>query len=354
MPKTGEFWYAMLQSDDSPQGYARLAILDREGGGFDVDWELRLAFVGGSYEEQRSSSFDAKHRLVAVGYASGKQKFAAERKGDEMVVTTPEKLPPVKVKQDAIAGMGFVLAATMPLEEGARIERTDHNEAQGLAAEGTVVFDVVGKETLEVDGQQIETFKVVMTRQSGNELPLWIDAERRIVRADWGPGTRMEIRAEPTRDLFKPEPPAFVEVEGKDKSRLVVSGDFAGFTVEEMFRHWLEPEKLKAWWPQEAQVEAKVGGKYHMIWNQPEWRMRGEIRALEENSRLSFAWKWDHLPDLPELEVTVEFEPIEGGTRLRITQGPYEHSERDLKERAGHLDGWRFFGAKLRVLARGG
>jgi uncharacterized protein YndB with AHSA1/START domain len=289
--------------------------------------------------------------MTSVGYVSGDQKFVAERDGDHLVVSDPENTDPIAVTDDAIAGMGFVLAATMPLEVGAQLKRRDHNEAQGMLDEGVVTFEVTGKETLDLAGKKIETHKIVMTRQSGNELPIWVDADRRIVRADWGPGTRMEMRDEPTTGLFKPEAPAFVEV-GEDATKLVVIGDFPGMNAAAMYRHWTDAEKLILWWPQEADVEARKGGKYHLVWKQPEWRMRGEIRDLEESKRLVFSWKWDHLPDLPELEVTVELEEIEGGCRVRITHGPYEESERDRKERAGHLEGWKFFGAKLRALGR--
>ena len=47
--KCGEFWYGMAEGEGTPYGYARLALREVPEGSA-CDWELRLAFPGGTYE----------------------------------------------------------------------------------------------------------------------------------------------------------------------------------------------------------------------------------------------------------------------------------------------------------------
>ena len=170
--------------------------------------ELKLAFPGGTYEEERTATHDAAGRTLAATYAAAGEKVELERRGGRMQGTrrVGDETSPidVAVSDDALAGMGFVLAADMPFEVGATRPFTDYNEAQGLLREGEASFTVVGTERLGVEGTAIETWKVVLRRADGRELPLWIDGERKIVRVDWGGGNQMVIRPGPTRHLFRP------------------------------------------------------------------------------------------------------------------------------------------------------
>jgi len=205
--KHGEFWYGMAETEGDPYGFARLALHEVPEG-VACDWELRLAFPGGTYEEERSAVHDARHRTRAATWAAAGERVELQRVGDRRVgrrVTEEgETRIDVAVEDDALAGMGFVLAADLPFEAGATYAFHDYNEAQGLVPEGEAAFVVAGPEALEVDGTLHETWKVLLRRSDGREMPIWVDPERRIVRVDWGGGNFMTIAPASTRHLFRP------------------------------------------------------------------------------------------------------------------------------------------------------
>jgi uncharacterized protein YndB with AHSA1/START domain len=349
--KPGLYWYRMQTPGGEAQGYARLRVKKSGQGTLSVTWELRIVHQGQSYEEERSMALDSVGRMVAADYATSGMHLSAKRegtrlKGAKVVEDGKPEAIDVEAPEDAIAGMGFVLAASMEFTEGATISRSDFNEAAGFKPEGTVVFTVAGREP----AAGVECWKVLMRRQDGRDMPLWVNEERELVQVDWGGGNLMVLSPESTRHLFKPPPPAVEQIEPKDRSKLVVAGEFPGFTPQKMFEHWTNAELIAKWWPQKAVIDAEAGGRFHMIWDQPPWYMRGEIKAFEPAKRLTFSWTWDHAKEAPSLEVTVDLEAIEGGTRLRIAQGPYSAGAADQEERAGHLRGWQFFCSKLRRL----
>jgi uncharacterized protein YndB with AHSA1/START domain len=84
-----------------------------------------------------------------------------------------------------------------------------------------------------------------------------------------------------------------------------------------------------------------------MEWKAPAWFLRGRITAWTPGERLAFTWVWDHTPDAPEREVGVDFEATEGGTKIRLTHGPYDDTQPAREERLGHLNGWQVMCARL-------
>ncbi len=134
------------------------------------------------------------------------------------------------------------------------------------------------------------------------------------------------------------------------ESRLVVRAEFPTFTPGAFFDHWTEPDLLQRWWPQEATIDLRPGGDYHLAWPRMDWHLRGHYTAVERGQRLAFTWRWDHEPDDAK-EVLVTFAPREdGGTVVLIAHGPYTDSAHDREMRAGHLEGWNYFLARLRAL----
>lgn len=135
-----------------------------------------------------------------------------------------------------------------------------------------------------------------------------------------------------------------------DTTTLIIRGDFANVAPEALFEHWVKPELLQRWWPQQVQLDPQVGGAYHFIWPQQGWHLRGHYTAFEPGRRLAFTWKWDHDPaELPAREVAVTFDPLPGGTRLTLTHSPYDGSPADQEDRAGHLEGWTYFLPRLKA-----
>jgi uncharacterized protein YndB with AHSA1/START domain len=357
--KTGTWWYAMTPADGKPVGFARLSVAETDGGGVEIDWELRMAFPGSTYEEERTMTLDADRRLVAAGYLEGKTRRVEGRRkeGDvfEILVRTPPDAEPERTERelpaDAMTGMGFVLAAWLPQDPGATIVRADVNDARGFEPEGSVVIKCVESEVLEEEGDgQTFTFRYELRRLDGRRLPMWVNRERVIVRADWG-GMIMSIADASAKDLFRPRPPA-VDVVPSGPEKLVVRGEYANLSPAAMFRLWTSAEQITRWWSPKAEIEPEVGGKFHLSWPDAGWFLRGEITVIEEAKRLGFSWAWHHEKEgAPAREVLVEFGPREGGgCVLTITHGPYGEGEKEEKEREGHLEGWRHVGSKLAAL----
>lgn len=128
--------------------------------------------------------------------------------------------------------------------------------------------------------------------------------------------------------------------------QLIVSGDFPGFTPEELFAHWVEPELLGRWWPQMAQVEPGVGGEFRFSWQ--DTALYGTYTAFEVGVHLGFTWAWTSNPnDCQPLQVDIWFMEVDGGTRMAVYHGPYCDAEDDRTARDGHREGWIHFGMRL-------
>jgi len=137
---------------------------------------------------------------------------------------------------------------------------------------------------------------------------------------------------------------------------LLVEVDFPAALPHTVFDYWTQPALLRQWWPQEAEVESRVGGAYQLGWPQMDWHLRGRYTAFEPGKRLGFTWRWDHdEPDEPEREVLIVLEPLPpdrpdgpDGTRLLLTHGPYSDTPADQELRIEHhLAGWQHFLPRL-------
>jgi hypothetical protein len=104
--------------------------------------------------------------------------------------------------------------------------------------------------------------------------------------------------------------------------------------------------RLNQWWGEEALIEPRPGGIYHVHWASMNWTMRGTIAHCSERT-LAYSWTWDHEPQQPARTVIVHCELSETGTIITISHGPYrpEESRRTAEDedRESHRDGWAFF-----------
>lgn len=349
--QAGEYWYAMQDPAGTPQGYARLLVSAR-GDATRYEWRLRIAFPGGTYEEDRSLTLDAGARMVEASFAGGGAEVYAERDGTRFVGTVrsadgEEVALDVEVEDDAMSGLGFVLAATLPRETGRTLSFADYNESAGFRAEGRARVEVGERAAVPLPGGDRQAWRIVLTRESGNELPLWVDDTGVLVQADWGGGNRMVLHDASTEHLFEPAPPVVRVVEPEQTDKLVMEGEIAGASPRDLFQWWTRAERLERWWPHEAEVGEAEGEPYRLRWKEPAWFLDGLITRYEPGRRLGFTWVWAHRPDAPPLEVEVDFEDAVVGTRLRVTQGPYRDTDEDLRERAGHRQGWEAVCARL-------
>ena len=129
--------------------------------------------------------------------------------------------------------------------------------------------------------------------------------------------------------------------------KLVVEGRFSGFTPEELFQYWVQPELITQWWPEEAVIDAREGGSFALSWPDMNWHLRGTYTVFEPGKRLGFTWKWDHdKPGWGPLQVMLTFAAdAEGGTDMKVEHGPFGPD--DAEERQGILEGWIHFGMHL-------
>ncbi len=138
-----------------------------------------------------------------------------------------------------------------------------------------------------------------------------------------------------------------------NSDKLVIAAEFDKLAPHEVFDYWTKPELLCAWWPQEAEIDDRVGGTYHLSWPGMNWHLRGEYTRFEYGKQLAFTWKWDHDEEGTMVrEVTIVLEPLpDRGTKLTLTHGPYTDSTEDQAVRIEHhLAGWQHFIPRLQSL----
>ena len=135
--------------------------------------------------------------------------------------------------------------------------------------------------------------------------------------------------------------------------KLLIVAEFDKLTSQEVFDYWTKPELLCAWWPQEAEIDARVGGIYHLSWPGMNWHLRGQYTRFEPGKHLAFTWKWDHDEEGTAIrEVALDLEPLpDRGAKLTLTHRPYTDSTEDQAVRIEHhLAGWQHFIPRLQAL----
>jgi uncharacterized protein YndB with AHSA1/START domain len=114
---------------------------------------------------------------------------------------------------------------------------------------------------------------------------------------------------------------------------------------ETLFALWIEPAHLLKWWAPEGYepavdiLDTRPGGRWRMSLRRPDggaMATSGVYRIVEPPRRLAFTWAWEDASGARghETEVTVNFEPAPGGTRLVLVQQLFEtHQARDNHDR---------------------
>ena len=145
-----------------------------------------------------------------------------------------------------------------------------------------------------------------------------------------------------------------VKLQTASIDHILLRGEFPGFQPITLFEHWITPALITKWWADEAEIEARQGGSYHLTFNKGQWHLRGTYTDYQPGEALAFTWKWDHEPQLPEREVVVNFTPQEKGSLLTLWQGTYGDTDPELQDRQSHIDGWQHFLQRLEQMAVGG
>lgn len=131
-----------------------------------------------------------------------------------------------------------------------------------------------------------------------------------------------------------------------DEIVLTMEREFA-HPPEALFRAWTESDALRKWMgpgeitAPDAQIEACQGGSLTIPMVHPDGKVmtaRGKILETVPDQKLRFSWAWDQ-EDGSEgkvMEITLEFIPIETGTRLTLHQVNFI----DAEARDHHESGW--------------
>jgi uncharacterized protein YndB with AHSA1/START domain len=135
------------------------------------------------------------------------------------------------------------------------------------------------------------------------------------------------------------------------KDRVVVLGDFANFTPEELFNHFVDPVLLVQWWPQVASVDPRERGQFKFEWPGPGYSLHGEYTAFVPGAHLGFTWTFSHEPAAQPQQVDVFFSPLVEGTRIGIHHGSFGPDEGAARQ--GVAEGWIHFGMRLSGLREG-
>jgi uncharacterized protein YndB with AHSA1/START domain len=116
---------------------------------------------------------------------------------------------------------------------------------------------------------------------------------------------------------------------------------------ELVFAAWTDPRHLRRWSAPhgfvvpEAGGDLRPGGTWHATMRAPdgeEHRLHGVYREVDPPRRLVFthAWIGERGQTGPETLVTVSFEAVDGGTRIRFSQTGFANAW----SRDGHAAGW--------------
>lgn len=136
-----------------------------------------------------------------------------------------------------------------------------------------------------------------------------------------------------------------------EKTAVLITTIFPQFTPQQLYNHFTMPHLIAQWWPQSAEMDVQVGGKYELGWPMMGWTLRGEYTAVSAPSHLTFTWQWDHQPDLPIRTVDIQISPAEQGSKLLLQHGTYGDSDTEQEDRQSHIDGWLHFLQQLSELA---
>jgi len=113
----------------------------------------------------------------------------------------------------------------------------------------------------------------------------------------------------------------------------------------EVFRAWTDPAMLTQWWGPEGFVtpectmDVRPGGAWRTKMVGPDGThvVSGVYREIAPPTRLVMTWGWEadgkrgH-----ETEVAVTFQPVDGGTRVRLVQSLFL----TVEQRDAHTMGW--------------
>jgi uncharacterized protein YndB with AHSA1/START domain len=105
-----------------------------------------------------------------------------------------------------------------------------------------------------------------------------------------------------------------------------------------VFAFLTDSERFARWWGVGSSIEARVGGAVRIVY--PGGVVaEGSVLELEAPGRIVFSYGYASGQPVPSgsTRVTLRFDEVAGGTRVRLT-----HDFADASVRDAHVDGWRY------------
>ncbi|NIK59960.1 SRPBCC domain-containing protein [Kribbella shirazensis] len=107
------------------------------------------------------------------------------------------------------------------------------------------------------------------------------------------------------------------------------------------------PEHLRAWWPDDAELEAVPGATGTVGFRQAEGTKVVAVTVVEAEPPRRFAFRWDYDGEVATAEnsllVTFDLVPVDGGTLLRFAETGYDEAAKSDAVLADHTSGWDYF-----------
>ena len=152
-----------------------------------------------------------------------------------------------------------------------------------------------------------------------------------------------------------------------------VTGENKGFTIERTFKAppekvwkmWTTKEGLMKWWALSAKemgmdfsvrkIDVRVGGEYAFEMKDPKVTLlnHGKYKEVVPNKRLVMIWNFDIFlapGEKPyDVPISIDLEPVAGGTKMTFKQGPLSAPEHTEGSRQGVLSNF----AKLEKALQG-
>ncbi len=125
--------------------------------------------------------------------------------------------------------------------------------------------------------------------------------------------------------------------------RITVASDTVG-----IFAYLSEAEKLAMWFPEQAIIEARLGGKYHFRFRDEDGVWSGVVTDFIRGNTLGYTW----LPPGETVETTVHFKlsPQGGQTLVELTQSGFLSSSEQDKA----VTAWTFYLENLKSVIEEG